>query len=239
MIHCAIIDDEPYARDLLKEFISKIPEVNLIGSYSSALQALPAISKQQVDLLFLDIQMPDISGVDFLKSMDRRPMVIFTTAFAEYALEGFELDVVDYLLKPFDFQRFLKAINKVSQKIQKPGPVFESASEPQKDFVFLKDGTKLIKVELRHVLFVKGSREYVTVYTPDRKIMSLQTMKSLEQDLPSDFIRVHNSFIVNIRAIDTIEKDEIYIGDEIIPVGVTYKKAFQDAVKKFFPGQVT
>lgn len=239
MIHCAIIDDEPYARDLLKDFISKIPDWSLVGSYSSALQALPVVSKQRVDVLFLDIQMPDLTGIDFLKSLDRKPMVIFTTAYAEYAIEGFELDVLDYLLKPFDFQRFLKAINKATQKLEKTPEVRTTEAlqgSTDKEFIFLKDGTRLVKVDLGQILFIKGTREYVSVFTKDKKIMTLQTMKQLEQDLPGQFVRVHNSFIVNLRAVETIEKDEIQISDEIIPIGNTYKKGFLEAVRKFFPG---
>jgi two-component system, LytTR family, response regulator len=236
MIRCVVIDDEPYARDLLTEFIGKIPNLSLEGSFSSALLALPELSQKPVDVLFLDIQMPDLSGIDFLKSLDKRPMVIFTTAFAEYAIEGFELDVVDYLLKPFDFQRFLKAVNKVIQKVEKPGDASIAVTPVENDFIFIKDGSKLVKVELNKILFIKGTREYVTVYTKDKKIMSLQTMKNLEQELPANFLRVHNSFIINIRAIDSISKNEVEIGKEIIPIGQTYKKMFLESVKRFFPG---
>jgi two-component system, LytTR family, response regulator len=235
MIRCIVIDDEPYARDLLKEFISKVPHFQLVGIFSSALQALPALSKNPVDVLFLDIQMPDLSGIDFLKSLDKRPSVIFTTAYAEYAIEGFELDVVDYLLKPFDFQRFLKAANKITQKIEKPEP--EITPPHHNDaFIFVKDGTKLVKVELRSIRFIKGTREYVTIYTTDKKIMSLQSMKNLESELPVDFIRVHNSFIVNIRAIDSVTKTDVMIGEEIIPIGVTYKKDFLEHINRYLPG---
>jgi two-component system, LytTR family, response regulator len=238
MIRCVVVDDEPYARQLLTEFISKVPNLKLEGAFSSALAALPVLSKKSIDVLFLDIQMPDISGIDFLKTLDKRPLVIFTTAFAEYALEGFELDVADYLLKPFDFSRFLKAVNKLSQKLESPPPPQSSdASTPKKDFIFVKDGTRLVKVNLSEIKFIKGTREYVTIVTPGSKIMSLQSMKALEEELPENFIRVHNSFIVNITCINSIAKNEIEIGDEIIPIGITYKKSFFEKIRTFFPGR--
>jgi two-component system, LytTR family, response regulator len=240
MIRCVVIDDEPYARQLLTEFISKVPNLKLEGAFSSALSALPVLSKRHIDVLFLDIQMPDISGIDFLKTLDKKPMVVFTTAFAEYALEGFELDVADYLLKPFDFGRFLKAVNKLTQRIESPSPQKEhEQSAAAKDFIFVKDGTKLVRVELNQIKFIKGSREYVTIVTDQSKIMSLQSMKALEDELPDTFIRVHNSFIVNVNSIHTIAKNEIEIGDEIIPIGVTYKKSFFEMIRVFFPGKHT
>lgn len=238
MIRCVVIDDEPYARELLSEFIAKVPNLKLEGAFSSALTALPVLLKKNIDVLFLDIQMPDISGIDFLKTLDKRPLVIFTTAFAEYALEGFELDVADYLLKPFDFSRFLKAVNKLTQRIESPTsqPTHESSTR-KGDFIFVKDGTRLVKVNLEDIQYIKGTREYVTIVTPGSKIMSLQAMKALEEELPENFIRVHNSFIVNITCIDSIAKNEIEVGNEVIPVGITYKKSFFEKIRTFFPGR--
>lgn len=238
MIRCLVIDDEPYARELLSEFIAKLPNLKLEGAYSSALSALPSLSKKNVDVIFLDIQMPDISGIDFLKTLDKRPCVIFTTAFSEYALEGFELDVVDYLLKPFDFNRFLKAVNKLTLRLEKSGPVYPAEkAQGRPDFIFVKDGSKLVKVELKNILFIKGTREYVTIYTRDKKIMSLQTLKNLETELPPEFIRVHNSYIVFIPSVGTISKNELEIEGEIIPIGITYKKNFLDRIRTYFPGK--
>lgn len=239
MIRCLVIDDEPYARELLSEFIAKLPNLKLEGAYSSALGALPSLSKKTVDVIFLDIQMPDISGIDFLKTLDKRPCVIFTTAFSEYALEGFELDVVDYLLKPFDFNRFLKAVNKLTLRLEKSAPGYpsEKAQGRQPDFIFVKDGSKLVKVELKNILFIKGTREYVTIHTRDKKIMSLQTLKNLETELPPEFIRVHNSYIVFIPSVGTITKNEVEIEGETIPIGITYKKNFLDRIRSYFPGK--
>jgi two-component system, LytTR family, response regulator len=238
MIRCVVIDDEPYARQLLQEFIAKVPSLKLEGAFSSALTALPVLSKKNIDVLFLDIQMPDISGIDFLKTLDKKPSVIFTTAYAEYALDGFELDVADYLLKPFDFSRFLKAVNKISQRNESIGTSKISEQKEQADFVFIKDGSKLVKIQLDEILFVKGSREYVTVVTDASKVMTLQSMKALEDSLPENFIRVHNSFIVNVTRIDSISKNEIEIGLETIPIGITYKKTFFGKIKTFFPGKL-
>jgi two-component system LytT family response regulator len=236
MIHCIIIDDEPYARQLLTEFMGKIPNVKSEGSFSSALQALPLLSKKTIDIIFLDIQMPDITGIDFLKSLDKKPLIIFTTAYAEYALEGFELDVVDYLLKPFDFNRFLKSINKLTQRLdQKLTPAIPSDHKERQEFIFVKDGNKLVRVELKSIQFIKGTREYVTIHTKDKKIMSLQTLKNLEQELPDEFVRVHNSYIISISALMAISKNEIEIGQEIIPIGITYKKTFFEKISKYFP----
>jgi two-component system, LytTR family, response regulator len=238
MIRCVVIDDEPLARQLLTDFISKIPNLTLDGSFSSALAALPVLSRKNIDVLFLDIQMPDISGIDFLKTLDKKPLIVFTTAFAEYALEGFELDVADYLLKPFDFGRFLKAVNKLTQRIESPATQPEpQPSAAAKDFIFVKDGTKLVRIELNQIKFIKGTREYVTIVTDDSKIMSLQSMKALESELPDNFMRVHNSYIVNVNSIQSIERNEIVIGDEIIPIGITHKKDFFNRIKVFFPGK--
>jgi two-component system LytT family response regulator len=239
MIRCVVIDDEPYARQLLTEFIGRLPNLTLEGSFSSALSALTMLGKKPIDVIFLDIQMPDISGIDFLKALEKRPAIIFTTAFSEYAIEGFELDVADYLLKPFDFGRFLKAVNKVTSRMEKD-PIAKTSVDAggrAQGFIFVKDGNKLVRVELKDILFIKGSREYVTIHTKDKKIMSLQSMRNLEEELPREFIRIHNSYIINILSVSSITKQEVEIGDEIIPIGITYKKNFSEQLKQYFPGK--
>lgn len=232
MIRCVVIDDEPLARQLLIDFIKKVPEFQLEGSYSSALKALEKLRKQQVDVLFLDIQMPDITGIEFLKTLEHKPLVVFTTAFAEHALQGYELDVADYLLKPFDFNRFLKSVNKISQRLKSDS---KPESSEKNDSIFIKDGTKLVKVELSTIRYIKGSREYVTIVTGDKKIMSLQTMKSLEEMLPQEFIRIHNSFIISLSEVETIFKNKLQVGGEIFPVGITYKKKVFEALGRYYP----
>jgi DNA-binding LytR/AlgR family response regulator len=228
MISCLIVDDEPLARKLLEEFIAKTPELTWIGSAQNALAARAILAKQDVDVIFLDIQMPDLSGIDFLKTMPKSPLVVLTTAFAEYAIEGFELNVVDYLLKPFDFNRYLKAVNKICDRLAPKTQTVNPPSEPE--FIFVKDGTKLIRVDVKSILYIKGSKEYVTIVTPSEKIMSLLSMKSLEEQLGSNFIRIHNSYIVRLDVIKSISKDEVLVGQEHLPIGATYKKQFLEKV---------
>jgi two-component system, LytTR family, response regulator len=233
MIRCVVIDDEPLARKLLTDFISKVPELSLEGSFSSALSSLELLRKKQVDVLFLDIQMPDITGIELLKVLDNKPLVIFTTAFAEHALQGYELDVADYLLKPFDFNRFLKSVNKISQRLK-----VDSANNVEFEkieFIFVKDGVRQVKIPVNSICYIKGSREYVTIVTHDKKIMSLQTMKGMEEMLPGDFIRIHNSFIIPLEAVDTIFRNKLQVGKETFPIGITYKKKVFEALKQFYP----
>lgn len=234
MIRCVVIDDEPLARQLLTDFIAKVPELSLEGSFSSALRSLETLRKKQVDVLFLDIQMPDITGIEFLKALDNKPLVVFTTAFAEHALQGYELDVVDYLLKPFDFNRFLKSFTKISQRLipEKPVPQIEKA-----DYIFIKDGGKLVKVKVNSIRYIKGAREYATIVTADKKIMSLQTMKSMEEMLPAEFIRIHNSYIIPLPQIQTVFKNKVQIGNEIFPIGITHKKKFFEELQRYYPGK--
>jgi two-component system, LytTR family, response regulator len=236
MISCVIVDDEPFARKLLEDFLQKVPGFSLAGSYSSALKALEVLQKKKVDVIFIDVQMPDISGIEFLKTLEKKPLIVLTTAYAEFALEGFDLDAADYLLKPFDFQRFLKATHKITARLTKSAEELSSEGSERSEYMFIKDGTKLVKVKLSEIQYIKGLREYVTVHTADKKIMSLQSMKNLEQELPDYFARVHNSYIISLHAIQTIGKGEIEVAGEKIPIGITYKKSFQEKLNALFPG---
>jgi two-component system LytT family response regulator len=233
-ISCLIVDDEPLARNLLTDYVRKVPYLNLLKSCSSALEAMEELRKNPVDLLFLDVQMPEITGISFLKSLQKKPLVILTTAYSQYALEGFELDVTDYLLKPITLERFLRAVDKVNQRLSSGIPVIkqETPEAPASSYIFVKDGTKLVKVRLEDILYVEGLKDYVTIHTPQQKIISLQRMKTLEEQLPSDrFIRIHNSFIVSLDAINAVHKDKVQIGEAFIPVGDTYKKSFRDFIE--------
>lgn len=235
MIRCVVIDDEPLARQLLEDFISRVPEFSLEGSFSSALKSLELLRKKRADVLFLDIQMPDITGIEFLKTLDHKPFVVLTTAFAEHALQGYELDVVDYLLKPFDFSRFLKSVNKINQRL-----TGNNKSEKPADnsgYIFIKDGGKLVKIELSSIQYIKGAREYATIVTAEKKIMSLQTMKGMEEMLPAGFIRIHNSYIISLVQLDTVFKNKIQIGRETLPIGITYKKKFFEALERHYPNK--
>jgi DNA-binding LytR/AlgR family response regulator len=217
------------------DYVSKVPSLNLVEACSSPLAVMDVLRNNSVDLLFLDVQMPELTGLSLLKALKKRPLVILTTAYSEYALEGYELDVADYLLKPITFERFLRAVEKATERLEKN---FVHTSEKpvpdnSKAFVFVKDGTKLVKVNLEEILYVEGLKDYVTIHTPTQKIITLQRLKALEDQLPPEkFIRVHNSFIVALKSIDVIHKGDIQIGNVMIPIGETYKKAFRDFIEK-------
>ncbi|MBL7858641.1 MAG: response regulator transcription factor [Cyclobacteriaceae bacterium] len=235
-LNCIIVEDEPLARNLLTEYVRKIPSLQLIEACSSPLAAIEVLRNNKVDLLFLDVQMPEITGITLLKTLQKKPFVILTTAYSEYALEGYELDVTDYLLKPITFERFLKAVEKVIQRVDGQSvntAPSEAASEPTQSFVFIKDGTKLVKVRLEDILYVEGLKDYVTIHTRQQKIVSLQRLKILETQLPVDqFIRIHNSYIVSLGAIDVIHKGDVQIGEVMLPIGDTYRKSFKEFIEK-------
>jgi two-component system, LytTR family, response regulator len=234
---CLIVEDEPLARNLMADYVSKIPYLTLVDACSSPLVAIEVLRKNPVDLLFLDIQMPELTGLSLLKALQKKPLVILTTAYSEYALEGYEHDVVDYLLKPVTFERFLRAVEKASQRAaaltSAPAAVVKDEVEKGQPFVFVKDGTKLVKIRWDDILYVEGLKDYVTIHTRQQKVVSLQRLKSLEEQLPADqFIRVHHSFIIALNAIDAIHKGEVQIGQALIPISDTYRKAFKDLIDK-------
>ena len=215
-------------------YVKKIPYLTLIGQFENPLKALPVLGNQPVDILFLDIQMPEITGISFLKTLKIKPQVILTTAYSEYAIESYELDVVDYLLKPITFERFLKAVEKASQRLQGVGEG-EAIPIPSREspFVFLKDGTKFIKVLWNDILYIEGLKDYVTVHTSSKKIVTFLRMKNLEDQLPKDkFIRVHHSYIIALHAIDAVFKSEVKIGEQLIPISETYRKNFREIIEK-------
>ena len=229
-ISCLIVDDEPLARNLMQEYVRKVGFLNLVKACSSPLEALDILRSTPVDLLFLDVQMPGLTGIAFLKSLQKKPQVILTTAYSEYAMEGYELDVADYLLKPITFERFLKAVDKVNARLARPPESVPPEQSP--DYIFVKDGTKLVKIRWDDILYVEGLKDYVTIHTPQQKVVSLQRLKSLEEQLPSQkFMRVHNSFIIALNAIKAIQKDKVQIAEAWIPIGDTYRKAFKEFVE--------
>jgi two-component system, LytTR family, response regulator len=234
---CLIVEDEPLARNLLVDYVKKVPSLHLVDACSNAMDALEVLRKQPVDILFLDIQMPEITGITFLKILQKKPLVIFTTAYSQYALEGYELDVVDYLLKPITLERFLRAVDKAVQRIQvkqvTPVPEAMQVGGDKPDFVFVKDGTRMVKVTLDEILYVEGMKDYVTIHTREKKITTLQRMKVLEEQLPADkFIRIHHSFIIALNAIDSVHKNDVQIGQALIPISDSYKKAFREMVER-------
>ena len=245
-MNCLIVEDEPLARNLLTEYVRKVPYLRLLDACSSPLAAIDLLRREPVDLLFLDIQMPEITGITLLKILQKRPLVILTTAYSEYALQGYELDVVDYLLKPVTLERFLKAVDKAAQRLgvglappAAPMPAVAGAApalpvaEPAQPFVFVKDGTKLVKVRWNDILYVEGLKDYVVIHTRTQKIVTLQRLKSLETQLPADrFIRIHHSYIIALDAIDVVHKGEVQIGAALIPVSDSYRKSFREFIDR-------
>jgi two-component system, LytTR family, response regulator len=226
---CVIVEDEPLARSLIIDYVKKVPSLELVAACAGPIEAIEVLKSQPVDLLFLDIQMPELTGIGLLKALPKKPMVVFTTAYSEYALEGYELDVVDYLLKPITFERFLRAVNKAHARISGEGKV-ELTSD---DFIFVKDGTKLVKIMLNDILYIEGLKDYVTIFTKTQKIVSLQRLKTMEEQLPSSlFVRIHNSYIVSLRAITSVHKSEVEIGTAFLPVGETFRKSFKEAIER-------
>ena len=229
MLKCMVIDDEPLAIQLLENHISKVPFLELTNTFKNPLDALISINTSPVDLIFLDIQMPQLNGVQFMKLLQNRAQVIITSAYQEYAIDGFEHNVVDYLLKPISFERFYKAVEK-AQNLRNPAQKVERMPETfpaTGGYIFIKVETKMVRVELDDILFIEGLKNYVSIQTKTKKIVTLQVMKQLEESLPSNrFLRVHKSYIVALDKINSVERQEIYIGDRVIPIGITYQEAF-------------
>lgn len=218
-MRCLIIDDEPAAREILEEYISDTPELTLVGVCKNALEARQCLKEKESDLLFLDVNMPRLSGISFLKSLSHPPKVILTTAYSEYALEGYELDVVDYLLKPFSFERFLKAVDKVLAISHHP--------KTEDGYITLKADGKLYRFNFGEIIFAESQGDYLTVHTTEKRITFNQTLKSFYNQLPdTEFSRVHKSYIVSLSRIDYLEGNVIQMGKHSIPVGASYKEAF-------------
>ena len=221
---CIAIDDEPLALTQLSDYISQVPFLSLVKSCQDAFEAMKILSEEEVDLIFVDINMPDLNGLDFIRSLVNRPLVIFTTAYSEYAVEGFKLDAVDYLLKPISYVDFLQAANKALQW-------FELVQKPEEiDSIFVKSDYKLVQVELKKIMYIEGLKDYIKIYTEDdaKPILSLMSMKAMEELLPSSrFIRVHRSFIVQKDKIRVIDRGRIVFDKTYIPISDSYKQVFQ------------
>ena len=236
MINTIAIDDEPLALQLVNGYIEKTPGLKLLGGFDNPLDAIDFLAGNDIDLIFIDIQMPDLSGLEFTRSIAKGPKVIFTTAYEKYALEGFRLDVVDYLLKPFSYEEFLRAVQKVQKLIRLEKGVHDQV-DANNEFLFLKSDYKIKRINFNDILYVEGLKDYVKVYTQNspKPVLSLTTMKLLELKLPiSKFMRVHRSFIVNLEKIDTIERNRIIFGKTYIPVSDQYKEKFQEFLDRNF-----
>lgn len=230
ILNCAIVDDEPLALNLLESYISKTPFLELVGKYSSAVQAMDDLSERHVDLLFLDIQMPELNGLEFSKMVDTHTRIVFTTAFDQYAIDGYRVNALDYLLKPISYIDFLQAANKAVQW-------FELLQQPREEIerIFVKSDYKLVQVELKNILYIEGLKDYIKIYEEDvpKPILSLMSMKSMEELLPSSrFMRVHRSYIVQKDKIRIIDRGRIVFGKNYIPISDSYKQAFQDFLDK-------
>lgn len=237
-ITCIAVDDEPLALEVIEDYIQKIPFLTLKKSFDNALTAMDFLRNEKIDLMFLDIQMDELTGIQMLNILKPKPEVIFTTAYDQFALQGYELDVTDYLLKPISFERFVKAVDKVHERLcRQKNPQYPpeevSIYNPKIDYFFIKSGFKLHKVSFEEICFIEGQGDYLKIVTPKARIMTLQTFKGIEEILPAgNFIRVHKSYIIAIDKIESIEGNMIKILDKLIPVGESYKKSFQMVLEK-------
>ena len=224
-IRCLVIDDEPPAREIIRRYIEQVPTLQLVGECANAIQAFTLLQQQQVDLLFLDIRMPQLNGTDFIKTLKNPPKVIFTTAFSEYAVEGYELDAIDYLLKPIPFDRFLKAVNKAYQFALPKNEIAVSPEEKKNDsFVYFRADRKMVKVMLQDINYIESMKDYVKVFTTSGTIITKQSISSVEAMLPEkNFIRTHRSFIVSLDKIKTFTAELIEIDKTEVPIGKLYR----------------
>jgi DNA-binding LytR/AlgR family response regulator len=217
MIRCAIIDDEPLSRDVLRQFISDHPDLTLKGEYKEALDAISGLEKNPVELLFLDINLPKLSGINFYKTMTNKPLVVFTTAYPEFALEGFELNAADYLMKPIPFDRFLQAVEKVKERLK--------TQQDSPEHIMLKVDKKLYRTAFEDILFFEAFGDYAKVYLQNQVLIITSTMKKMEVELPKDqFARTHKSYIINTSKVEFIEGNQIKIGGKMIPIGMRYRE---------------
>ena len=230
MLKCIIVEDEVLAQDVIRSHLARIGQMELLGVYRTAPEAQTALLHLDVDVLFLDIRLPGMSGLHFLRSLADPPLVVLTTAYAEYALESYEFNVIDYLLKPISFERFAKAVNKILD-----GRLYSKASTPveakDEDHIFIKSNSKFFRVDFSEILYVQGMKDYLKLYTPDFTLVTHHTMNEMEKTLPSrQFLRVHRSYIVAIKHIRAIYGNSIELGKVTIPIGVNYKDTVMDLI---------
>ena len=244
MLNTIIVDDEPLARDILETYIEQIPELNLVAKCSNALEANNILQSEEVDLMFLDIQMPQVTGTEFLKSLNNPPMVVFTTAYPNYAIEGFELDALDYLLKPIPMDRFMKAVNRAvemknlfSSTNPETAEIVDRPAGEKEDFVFVKSDKKLVKIHYSDIIYIEGLKDYVIIRCKGTRVITLQTMKSLEARMPANiFKRIHRSYIVNLDEINAVVGNMVEVTEKgqskNLPIGKNYKDELLDIVNK-------
>lgn len=237
-LKCIAVDDEPLALDIIEDYVSKVPFLELVKRTENAIEALQLVQAGGIDLVFLDIQMPELTGIQFLKIANGKANYILTTAYSQYALESYDLNVSDYLLKPIAFDRFYKAVEKVHNQVKIAEPVVAPQAfvapapvstpvNPIQDFIFVKTEHKIQKIELDDILYIEGLKDYISIYTKAERIITLQNMKKMEETLPKgQFIRVHKSYIISLDKIESIERSRISICGKVIPIGDTYRDEF-------------
>lgn len=239
MMKCLAIDDEPLALAQLSDYISRVPFLSLVKACQDAFEAMEVLSEEDIDLIFVDISMPDLNGLDFVRTLVNPPLVVFTTAYSEYAVEGFKLDAVDYLLKPFEFQDLLKAADKARKKLdykmlEQQGE-WESSSQIRGDSLFVKTDSKVVRIDVDRIRYIEGMSEYVRIFVEEeaQPVITLASLQKMEERLPSHFMRVHRSYIVNLRRITEISRLRIIFDKNVyIPVGDNYKERFTEYISK-------
>lgn len=232
-INCIVIDDEQPAIEQMVEYISRVPFLNLLKSFDNAIEPLNFLKSNHVDLIFLDIEMEGFTGLQLLKSLQHKPKIILTTAYDRYAIEAFDLNVSDYLLKPISFERFIKALDKIFDSFVESGKSPEGEPIYKRDYFFVKTEFRMQRVDFNDILYIEGMNEYLRINTSKEKIMTLQSFKNIEEILPMEnFVRVHKSYIVALNKIDSVERNRISIGNKLIPVSNTYKETFNMMINK-------
>jgi DNA-binding LytR/AlgR family response regulator len=228
-IRCIIVDDEPVARKIIREFVEQIPFLELAGEFENAFKAETFLAQSKVDLVFLDIEMPKLSGLEWLKRSAVNPMVILTTAFPEYALEGYELDIIDYLLKPIAFSRFLKAVHKAKDY----ATLMDGSAQQAPSWLFVRSERRIERIELNDILYVESMGNYVNIYTENKKIIAYLTLKSLESQLPArEFIKIHQSYLVDFSRISAIEGNMVNIKNKSLPISRNYRESVMQLVEQ-------
>lgn len=218
-LNCLAIDDEPLALDIIQEYVKKVPFLNMIGTFTDPVSATEVLQKGKVDLLFLDIQMPNLTGLEFLNTLQKKPAVIFTTAYDEYAVESYNFNTIDYLLKPISFDRFMKAVNKANEMLT------SSENTNENKYIFIKADYKIHKIAIDDIFYVEGYKDYVRIYTPEKRYVTRESMKNMDDMLPNDrFLRIHRSYIISIEKFSAIEGNMIVLGEEKLPIGKSYKE---------------
>jgi DNA-binding LytR/AlgR family response regulator len=227
-VSCIIVDDEPLSRDILKKYTAEVKDLTLLGECRDAFEATHLLNQQKVDLIFLDINMPGLSGISFARSLTKSPDIIFTTAYPEYAVEGFDLNAVDYLVKPYSFERFLKAVNRLREKQSR----FPSGSSSNRKMV-VKANKKLYSIEFCSILYIEGQGDYIRIHLEDQKLMVHDTMKNFLRSLPPEaFLRIHKSFVVNLDRISYLEGNQVIVGGNAIPVSPVHR---EELLRRYAP----